>query len=121
MKLIERKNSLQHLINVMNVPGIKLIAGIHSSGKSKLMDSFIDYLHEHNQNSNIIRINLNCNEFEPLESGDLLYEYVDQHYDSTEENFLFIDEIQLCKDFELPIISLHEEERFNIFLRGRKI
>lgn len=116
MKLIERKNSLQHLINVMNVPDIKLIAGIHSSGKSKLMDSFIDYLHEHNQNSNIIRINLNCNEFEPLKSGDLLYEYVDQHYDSTKENFLFIDEVQLCKDFELSIISLHEEERFNIFL-----
>ena len=118
MKLIDRKNYLQRLISVMNVPDIKVITGIRRSGKSKLMDSFISYLRKQNQNSNIIRINLNLNEFESLKSRDLLYKYVDQHYDSTRENFLFIDEIQLCKDFELPIISLHEEERFNIFLTG---
>ena len=118
MKLIDRKNYIQRLINVMNVPDIKVITGIRRSGKSKLMDSFISYLRKQNKNLNIIRINLNLNEFETLKSRDLLYEYVDQHYDSTKENFLFIDEIQLCKDFELPIISLHEEERFNIFLTG---
>lgn len=118
MKLIDRKNYVQRLINVMNVPDIKVITGIRRSGKSKLMDSFISYLRKQNENLNIIRINLNLNEFETLKSRDLLYKYVDQHYDSTKENFLFIDEIQLCKDFELPIISLHEEERFNIFLTG---
>ena len=118
MKLIDRKNYIQRLINVMNVPDIKVITGIRRSGKSKLIDSFISYLRKQNKNYNIIRINLNLNEFETLKSRDLLYEYVDRHYDSTKENFLFIDEIQLCKDFELPIISLHEEERFNIFLTG---
>lgn len=118
MKLIDRKNYIQRLINVMNVPDIKVITGIRRSGKSKLIDSFISYLRKQNKNLNIIRINLNLNEFETLKSRDLLYKYVDQHYDSTKENFLFIDEIQLCKDFELPIISLHEEERFNIFLTG---
>lgn len=118
MKLIDRKNYIQRLINVMNVPDIKVITGIRRSGKSKLIDSFISYLRKQNKNYNIIRINLNLNEFENLKSRDLLYEYVDRHYDSTKENFLFIDEIQLCKDFELPIISLHEEERFNIFLTG---
>lgn len=118
MKLIDRKNYIQRLINVMNVPDIKVITGIRRSGKSKLIDSFISYLRKQNKNYNIIRINLNLNEFETLKSRDLLYEYVDRYYDSTKENFLFIDEIQLCKDFELPIISLHEEERFNIFLTG---
>lgn len=118
MKLIDRKNYIQRLINVMNVPDIKVITGIRRSGKFKLIDSFISYLRKQNKNYHIIRINLNLNEFENLKSRDLLYEYVDRHYDSTKENFLFIDEIQLCKDFELPIISLHEEERFNIFLTG---
>lgn len=117
MKLIERKTYLQQLINVMNTPDIKVITGIRRSGKSKLMDAFIAYVQKQPEN-NIIRIKLNLKEFQSLKNGDALYDYIDAHYIVEKENFLFIDEVQLCADFENVINSLYEEERFNIFLTG---
>lgn len=118
MKLIERPTYLHQLIDVMNTPDIKVITGIRRSGKSKLMDAFIDYVKKQSENNNVIRIKLNLKEFESLKNGDALYYYIDQHYSADKENFVFVDEIQLCTGFETVINSLYEEERFNIFLTG---
>lgn len=118
MKLIERPTYLQQLIDVMNTPDIKVITGIRRSGKSKLMDAFIDYVKKQSENNNVIRIKLNLKEFESLKNGDALYDFIDQHYSADKENFIFVDEIQLCTGFETVINSLYEEERFNIFLTG---
>lgn len=118
MKLIERPTYLQQLIDVMNTPDIKVITGIRRSGKSKLMDAFIDYVKKQSENNNVIRIKLNLKEFESLKNGDALYDFIDQHYSADKENFVFVDEIQLCTGFETVINSLYEEERFNIFLTG---
>ncbi len=118
MKLIERPTYLQQLIDVMNTPDIKVITGIRRSGKSKLMDAFIDYVKKQSENNNVIRIKLNLKEFESLKNGDALYDYIDKHYSADKENFVFVDEIQLCTGFETVINSLYEEERFNIFLTG---
>ena len=118
MKLIERKYYLQQLIDVINTPDIKVITGIRRSGKSKLMDAFIAYVKKQSDNNNIIRIKLNLKEFEILKDSESLYEYINSNYIEDKENFLFIDEVQLCKGFETIINSLYEEERFNIFLTG---
>lgn len=118
MKLIERPTYLQQLIDVMNTPDIKVITGIRRSGKSKLMDAFIDYVNKQSENNNVIRIKLNLKEFESLKNGNALYNYIDQHYSADKENFVFVDEIQLCTGFETVINSLYEEERFNMFLTG---
>lgn len=118
MKLIERKFYLHQLISVMNTPDIKVITGIRRCGKSKLMDAFIAYVQQQSNNYNIVRIKLNLKEFESLKNADKLYEYINAHYIENKENFLFIDEVQLCNGFETIINSLHEEERFNIFLTG---
>ena len=118
MKLIERKSYLNQLINVMNTPDIKVITGVRRCGKSKLMDAFISYVQKQSANSNVIRIKLNLKGFESLKIGDNLYKYVDTRYTTKEQNFLFVDEVQLCDGFETVINSLYEEERFNIFLTG---
>lgn len=118
MKLIERKFYLQQLIDVMYTPDIKVITGIRRCGKSKLMDAFISYVQKLPNESNIVRIKLNLKEFETLKEENALYEYINSHYVPDKENFLFIDEVQLCRGFETAINSLYEEERFNIFLTG---
>ena len=118
MKLIERKFYLQQLIDVMYTPDIKVITGIRRCGKSKLMDAFISYVQKLPNESNIVRIKLNLKEFEALKEENALYEYINSHYVPDKENFLFIDEVQLCHGFETAINSLYEEERFNIFLTG---
>lgn len=118
MKLIERNFYLQQLIDVMTTPDIKVITGVRRSGKSKLMDAFVSFVQKQSEENNIVRIKLNLKEFESLKNGDALYEYIDSHYDPEKENFLFVDEVQLCDGFETVINSLYEEERFNIFLTG---
>lgn len=118
MKLIERKSYLQQLIDVMNVPDIKVITGVRRSGKSKLMDAFMDYVGNQSVQNNVIRIKLNLKEFESLKTADKLYAYIDSHYIANKMNFVCIDEVQLCSGFETAINNLYEEERFNIFLTG---
>ena len=117
MKLIERKKYLNTLIDVINTPDIKVITGVRRSGKSKLLDAFYDYLNTLN-NVNIIRIKLNLKKYEKLLNPEELYKYIDKNYKEGITNFLLIDEIQLCIGFENIINSLHEEERFDIFLTG---
>ena len=117
MKLIERKKYLNTLIDVINTPDIKVITGVRRSGKSKLLDAFYDYLTTLN-NVNIIRIKLNLKKYENLLNPEELYNYIDKNYKEGITNFLLIDEIQLCIGFEYIINSLHEEERFDIYLTG---
>lgn len=118
MKLIERTSYLDQLKNVIGTPDIKVITGVRRSGKSKLMDAFIEYIEKSVEDRNIIRVKLNLKKFEFLKNGDSLYKFIDENYVEDTTNFLFIDEVQLCNGFERVINSLYEEERFDIYLTG---
>lgn len=118
MKLIKRPFYLENLLNVKDVPDIKIITGVRRSGKSKLLDAFYDYLINDKQEKNVIRIKLNLKKFGSLLDPDKLYEFVDNEYVDGVTNYLIIDEIQQCVGFERIINSLYEEERFDIYLSG---
>ena len=72
MKLIERVSYLNKLKDVMETPDIKVITGIRRSGKSKLMEAFIDYLKDNIKNANIIHINFNLAEFADTYQTDMI-------------------------------------------------
>ena len=118
MKILERKNFLQKLINSINTPDIKVITGIRRSGKSKLLEVFIEYLKRNIPNANIIHINYNLFQFSTLKNAAGLNEYVENLYSPEKENFLLIDEVQLCKDFEQAINSFHASEKYHIYITG---
>jgi len=118
MKLIERDTYLNKLKNVIGTPDIKVITGIRRSGKSKLMEALAKYLKNLKEANNIIEINLTLKKYEGLKNADKLYEYIDSKYDPECDNYLLIDEIQMCSSFEETINSLHEEGRFDIYLTG---
>ena len=44
MKLIDRNQYLDKLINVIGTPDIKVITGVRRSGKSKLLEAFMNYV-----------------------------------------------------------------------------
>lgn len=117
MKLIERDYYLKKLNDVKDVPDIKVITGVRRSGKSKLMDAFIDSFKDM-ENINIVRIKLNLKKYEKLLNPDELYSYIESNYIENKNNYLSIDEIQLCKGFERIINSIYEEELYDIYLTG---
>ena len=118
MKLIQRTFYLEKLINTMNTPDIKVITGVRRAGKSKLLEEFKDYIINNVKDYNIIHINYNLTKFENLKEYHKLIEYVENNYIINKHNFLLIDEVQMCIDFEKAINNFHAEEKFDIYITG---
>ena len=115
MKIIKR-NYLQELIDVMNTPDIKVITGVRRSGKSELLNMFKEYVKENVKNSNIIFIDYNLDEFDELKQYKELIKYVDNKFDSTKNNYIMIDEVQMCDGFEKAINNFHAENKYDIYI-----
>lgn len=118
MKLIERKQYLDKMINVIGTPDIKVITGVRRAGKSKLLDAFKEYIVKNIPNNNIIHINFNFPEYEHLLEYRPLYDYINSQYAEGKENFVFIDEVQMCDCFEKAINGLHASEKYDIYITG---
>ena len=118
MRLISRPHYLNQLSGAMNTPDIKIVTGIRRSGKSKLLNAFADYIHKIDSTANVIEIDLTKLRFEKLKEYHALNEYVEEQYKDGVNNYLMIDEVQLCEEFELAINSLHSEEKYDIYLTG---
>ena len=118
MKLIERDFYLDKLKNVMGTPDIKVITGVRRCGKSKLIDAFIDWIKQNEKDSNIIHINYNLFEFDSIKTAQSLNSYVEERYQKNNINYLLIDEVQLCTDFEKVINSFHASEKYDIYITG---
>ena len=118
MKLIERREYLDKLINVVGTPDIKVITGVRRSGKSKLLEAFKNYVEKSLSNANVIHINFNLPEYEQLLTYRALYNYVNERYEQGKENFVLIDEVQMCADFEKAVNGLHATEKYDIYITG---
>lgn len=117
MKLIKREY-LKELIKVIGTPDIKVITGVRRSGKSKLLEMFKNYIIENIKDYNIIDINFNLVKFDNLRDYISLNNYIEKHYIVGKNNFVLIDEVQMCKEFERTINSLHAEEKYDIYITG---
>ena len=117
MKLIKREY-LKDLIDVIGTPDIKIITGVRRSGKSKLLEMFKNYIIENIKNYNIIGINFNLVKFDNLRDYISLNNYIEKQYIEGKNNFVLIDEVQMCKEFERTINSLHAEEKYDIYITG---
>lgn len=118
MKLIERTLYLRQLEGLINTPDIKIITGIRRSGKSKLLGAFSDYIVKTDITANIIYIDLTKIKFEHLKEYHALNDYIESKYRDGVNNYLMIDEVQLCDKFEIVINSLHSDEKYDIYLTG---
>lgn len=66
--------------------------------------------------ANIIHININLAKYEPLKDYHALNDYIEQAYIAGKDNFILIDEVQMCPNFELTVNSLHAMEQYDIYI-----
>ncbi len=118
MKLIERTEYLNKVINVIGTPDIKVITGVRRSGKSKLLEAFKKHILDNYPDANIIHINFNLPEYEEYTEYRPLYDHINSLYREGVENFVLIDEIQMCNNFEKAINGLHASEKYDIYITG---
>lgn len=118
MKTITRSKYLDRIIALNGTPDIKIITGIRRSGKSKLMQAYVEYLKGHFTNINIIFIDFMDLEYEDIKEYHALHSYVEAHYEEGKTNYLFIDEVQMCPKFELAINSLYAKGKYDIYITG---
>ena len=118
MKLINREIYLNKMINVIGTPDIKVLTGVRRSGKSKLLEAFKAYVQKHNEKANIIHINFNLSKYDNLKEYKALNEFIENSYIEGTDNFVLIDEIQMCNGFELCINNIHATEMYDIYITG---
>ncbi len=118
--MIKRDYYLNKIIDKMWNGLVKVITGIRRCGKSYLLFTlFKQYLLEHGvAKENIICIQLDRRSFVKLRNPDELYKYINEKVNETEKYFVFIDEIQLCDDFESVLNDFLYMNNIDLYVTG---
>ena len=118
MKKIERVGYLEKLQGLRLTPDIKIITGVRRSGKSELIRSYMEWLREQDKKANIIFVDYTLLSAESLQEYHALHEHIERLYRNSHNNYVFIDEVQMCKGFEKAVNSLHAMQKYDIYLTG---
>lgn len=118
---IKRNRYLQKLIDRKHSSYIKIITGIRRCGKSYLLKTlYYDYLISQGvDNGQIIIVELDDDRFEDLRDKKKLREYIEtKASDNNIRYYIFIDEVQIIKDFEGTVISLNNHDNYDVYITG---
>ena len=114
--MINRNSYIERLNSFKNKQIIKVITGIRRCGKSVLMNQFKKNLLLSGVNQDqIISINLEELENESLLNYQNLYSYIINHMQKDKMNYIFVDEVQLCVNFQKAIDSLFVKSNTDTF------
>ena len=121
MKIYKRENYLSKIRSFYHENDlIKVITGIRRCGKSTILQMINDELIESGvPKENIIYINLDKRGFKSIVTDNALDELIENLSKGIEgTKYLFIDEIQNVKNFELVVNGFREEGDYSIFITG---
>ena len=121
MKLYKREKYLKKIRGFYHETDIiKVITGIRRCGKSSIMQLIIEELIDAGINKeNIIYINLDKKGYKNVKTNDELETLIDKETKNIKGvKYLFIDEVQNVKGFEVIINAFREENDYSIFITG---
>ncbi|WP_314982182.1 ATP-binding protein [uncultured Veillonella sp.] len=119
MPLIQREQSLEFLRRHKDQDVIKVVSGVRRCGKSTLFELFKQELLASGVKANqIISINFEDLEFEPLQEYHALHEYIVERLISETPMYVFLDEVQHVPQFEKVVGSLFIKPNVDIYITG---
>ena len=117
--MIQRKEYLDMLIASRDKQIIKVVTGVRRCGKSTLFSLYIDHLKSVGvKDEQIILINLEDLAYEDLLNYRALYDHITERLAADAPNYVFIDEVQNCVDFEKAVNSLFVQPGVDVYITG---
>ena len=120
MEPVRRDLYLNRLIERRENGMIKVVTGIRRCGKSYLLFKlYYQYLIESGvESSRIISVPLDDDDFEELQDRKKLSAYIKERITDDGMWYVFLDEIQLCKNFEAVLNGLNRRDNVDIYVTG---
>lgn len=118
MEVINRSLYINRIKPFINKGVIKVLTGQRRIGKSYILLQLMDEIRISNTSANIIYINKELEEFRNIKTDLDLSTYVEAKLIKSNENYLFIDEVQDIEHFENTLRSLLASESCDIFCTG---
>ena len=118
--MVKRELYLEKIYNFMDKNVIKIITGMRRCGKSYLFKLIIDELKKRGINDeDILLIDLELPRYNHIKTREQLDEIVVPFIESHENKvYLFFDEIQNVKEWEVSINSYYKLENTDIYITG---
>lgn len=117
MNIINRPDYTDKVLRLFGKGLIIALTGQRRVGKSFIMKQVINQLSV-DDNNNIIYVDKEDELFHSIITHTELTQYVEEHLLKDKTNYLFIDEVQNIKEFELTLRSLHSREACEIVITG---
>jgi len=119
MPLIQREQYLEFLRRHKDQDVIKVVSGVRRCGKSTLFELFKQELLASGVKANqIISINFEDLEYEPLQEYHALHEYIVEGLIPETPMYVFLDEVQHVPQFEKVVGSLFIKPNVDIYITG---
>ena len=119
MPLIQREQYLAFLRRHKDQDVIKVVSGVRRCGKTTLFEMFKQEILASGVKANqIISINFEDLEYEPLQEYHALHEYIVERLIPETPMYVFLDEVQHVPQFEKVVGSLFIKPNVDIYITG---
>lgn len=119
IRVVERKEYLEHLIQWKDEQVIKVVTGIRRCGKSTLLLQYQEWLKASGvSDEQIVTINFEELEYEELQDYKKLYAYLKDRLCKGKMTYIFLDEIQKVSAFEKVVDSLYVKPQVDLYVTG---
>ena len=117
--MVERKEYLDQLWAWKDERQIKVVTGIRRCGKSVLLEQYQQRLLANGViPEQIISINFENLDYEPLKDYMKLYNYLKERLCADKMTYIFLDEVQEVPSFEKVVDSLYIRDHVDVYITG---
>jgi len=114
---IERSNYLNQIKPFIDRPFVKIITGLRRSGKTEMLKLIAQEIKNNTLEAQIIYMNFEDMQWENITSSKELNAYFKEKMTDEKRYYIFLDEIQLVKDWEKSVNALRLKNT-DIYITG---